>query len=328
MLNVPAWLALIAAAAIASLTAPLPIAHIRDVMLPGATTRFDYESIDAGRHRLYIAHLGDSEVLIFDTRHERVIGRVGGISNVHGVLAVPSLGLVYASATGTNEIVGIDEATGRIATRMPGGIYPDGLAYDPSAHLLFVSDETGGTDTVIDAQANKVVATITLGGEAGNTQFDSGSHRMFVAVQTRNELAEVDPVNRRIVARYPLPGCAHDHGLLIDADHRLAFVACDNNSRLLTFDLQSHRVTGSATVGADPDVLAFDPGLRRLYVAAESGVVAVFAETAHGAVTLGRGFLAPHAHVVAIDAATHRAYFPLQDVAGRPALRIVEAVRR
>jgi hypothetical protein len=71
-------------------------------------------------------------------------------------------------------------------------------------------------------------------------------------------------------------------------------------------------VTGQATVGAAPDVLAFDPGLRRLYVSAESGVVTVFAETTSGLRKLGQEFLATEAHTLAVDPRTHLAYFPLQ----------------
>jgi hypothetical protein len=80
----------------------------------------------------------------------------------------------------------------------------------------------------------------------------------------------------------------------------------------LTLDLRTMTVTGRATVGDSPDVLAFDTNLRRLYVSSESGVVAVFAETAHGLRKLGQGFLAPEAHTVAVDPRSHLVYFPLQ----------------
>jgi hypothetical protein len=32
----------------------------------------------------------------------------------------------------------------------------------------------------------------------------------------------------------------------------------------------------------------------------------------------------PHAHSVAVDPRTHLLYFPLQDIGGRPVLRIME----
>src|SRR5207249_633276 len=69
-------------------------------------------------------------------------------------------------------------------------------------------------------------------------------------------------------------------------------------------------------IGGDPDVLAFDPSLRRLYVAAESGVVAVFEERDCSLGQLG-WYRAPKAHSVAVDPAAHRVYLPLADVSGR-----------
>jgi DNA-binding beta-propeller fold protein YncE len=117
-----------------------------------------------------------------------------------------------------------------------------------------------------------------------------------------------------------VPSCNNDHGLLIDSPHRLAFVACDGNATLLTLNLRTMRFTGTFGVGSSPDVLAFDPGLRRLYVSAESGVVAVFAERGASAKPLGTAFLAVEAHTVAVDPATHLVYFPLQ---GGPQLLIM-----
>jgi len=42
-------------------------------------------------------------------------------------------------------------------------------------------------------------------------------------------------------------------------------------------------------------------------------------------VKLGEAFLGPNAHVVAVDPATRRAYFPLKDVGGKSLLRITAA---
>jgi hypothetical protein len=72
------------------------------------------------------------------------------------------------------------------------------------------------------------------------------------------------------------------------------------------------KIVGSAGIGQSPDVLAFDTSLRRLYVSAESGDVAVFAERDRTLDKLGQAFLAPEAHVVAVDSQTHLVYFPLQ----------------
>src|SRR5882757_6060218 len=84
-------------------TPPLRLQLVADVPLGGDSTRLDYASLDADRHLLFIAHLGDSEVIVLDTEARRVVKRIANVGHVHGVLAIPNLGRVYASATGTNE---------------------------------------------------------------------------------------------------------------------------------------------------------------------------------------------------------------------------------
>lgn len=81
-------------------------------------------------------------------------------------------------------------------------------------------------------------------------------------------------------------------------------------------------------MGQDPDVLAFDASLQRLYVASESGTVSVFTTSSAAPRKVGQGHLADAAHTVAVDQTTHRVYFPLQNVSGRPVLRVMEPRER
>jgi len=303
----------------------LPLERVTDIPLTGRTTRMDYESLDPRDGRLFIAHLGDSMVTVFDTTAGKVIQDIPGIGQVHGVLVVPELDRAYASATQTDEVVAIDLHTLRVVARIPGGRYPDGMAYVPAAHKLYVSDEIGATETVIDTVTDARIATLQLGGEAGNTQFDPVSGHIFVNVQTgAGGLLEVDPRTDKIVVRHPLPGARGNHGLLIDSEVRLAFIACEDDDKLLVLDMNTMRVVSSFDVGAEPDVLAFDPGLKRLYVAGEKGPVSVFSIERDAAGKLGEVFVGDDSHVVAVDPRSHRVYFPLKDVEGSPILRVME----
>jgi DNA-binding beta-propeller fold protein YncE len=300
----------------------LPLDVVADVPLPGDTSRFDYASYDGSRHLLFIAHLGQSEVLAFDTRTQRVVGRIGALRHVHGVLAIPELGRLYASATGTDEVVAIDEERLSEVARIPGGTYPDGMAYAPRAGKLYVSDETGKTETVIDVRSNRRIATIELGGEVGNTQYDPISEHIFVNVQTRGQLVEIDPATDQVIGRQDLPGAEGNHGLLIEPTSRLAFIACEGNDKLLVFDLQTRRLKDGFAIGHEPDVLAYDPKLGLLYVASESGTVSILKLEAGRAENPTSGLLAPNAHVVAVDPETHLAYFPIRNLDGHPVLRV------
>lgn len=299
-----------------------PLRVLRDIPLPGPANRFDYQSVDPARARLYISHMNAGRVVVFDLDSSRVVAEVSGTPRVTGIWVVPAHRTVYASAAGDHALVAIDEQTLKIVASVGGIRFPDGIAYAPDEHKVFVSDESGGADVVVDARTNKKRATIDLGGEAGNTHYDSVSHCILVAVQTRNQLVAIDPASEKIVARYDLAGSDHPHGFTLDEPGRLAFVSCEGNGKLLVVDLRTMKILSTYPVGDGPDVLAWDAAWRRLYVASESGTLSAF--VADGPVLRRVDEIkAPHAHTVAVDPRTHRVYLPLENVDGRPVLRIL-----
>ena len=307
----------------------LPLRPVGEVTLPGDSSRFDYASLDPGRGLLFIAHLGASEVIEVDVRSGQVLRTIPGLAGVHGVLVVPERHRVYATATNDDTMITLDEDTATVLSRTPTGAYPDGLAYDPVHATIWTTNETGGSETVIDADTGAPRGTVELGGQAGNVAYDPVTGQMLADDQDSNELVVIDPATLAVTRRVPLPGCAHAHGLALAPADRVAFIACDDNARLLTVDLTTGRPgPGVAQVGSQPDVLVYDPGLHRLYVAAESGPLTVLDTTGTTLTVTGRGPLGDGAHVVALDPATHRTYYPIPYGAdGRPVLRAYEPTR-
>ncbi|HET8902057.1 MAG TPA: hypothetical protein VFM84_08990 [Holophagaceae bacterium] len=299
---------------------------VADIPLPGPASRFDYGCLDPSTGRLFLNHMGAGSVAVVDAASRKVLADLQGFPRCTGILAVPELGEVFVSTPGAGQVAALDAKSLKVIARMPAGRFPDGLAYDPVYQQVFVSDEAGGRVYVLDARAHHTLGSVDLGGEAGNTQYDPVSKLMFTNVQTRNELVAVDPSARRVVERIPLPGADHNHGLCLDPERRLAFIACEGNARLLVLDLETRKVIASFPVGDDPDVLAFDPGTRRLLVAAESGPAAFFHEEGRALVKDGEQRVGANAHVVVVDPATHLLYFPLKNEGGRPLLRVLEPV--
>ena len=294
-----------------------------DIPLPGPAVRFDYQSLDAKDGRLYMAHMNADQLVVFDTQKKQVIANLDGFKRVHGVIAVPDVHRVFASATGEHQMVAVDMNTLKIVG-MAGPInYPDGLAYSPATKRVFVSDEHGGVDAVVDAETNRLITSIPLGGGAGNTVYDAGSGRILVAVHGVNELVSIDPAAMKIVGRYKLPGVENPHGIALDQANRLAFIAGEENHSLAVFNLNTMKLLTVHQVGEDPDVLAFDPGLGRLYVSAESGIVTVLEESGRDLRQIGQLHL-PHAHTVSVDPKSHLVYFPLENIDGHPFLRIMQ----
>jgi DNA-binding beta-propeller fold protein YncE len=313
----------------ASLSCAQPPTHgekalimVADVPMPGPAVRFDYQTFDPSSGRLYIAHMNADQLVVFDTLKRRVVANLDGFRRVHGVTVAPEIHRVYASVTGNHQVAAVDtESLRTVGTGGPIN-YPDGLAYAPKQNRVFVSDEHGGVDAVIDAANNKLITNIPLGGGAGNTVYDSVSGHILVAVHGLNLLAVIDPATNQIINRIPLAGIRNPHGISLDSAERKAFVAGEENHSLAMVDLKTMKVLSTYQVGEDPDVLAYDPGLKRLYVSAESGTVTIFQNQGESLTLLG-SFEMAHAHTVSVDPKTHLVYFPLENIDGHPILRIM-----
>lgn len=296
--------------------------------MSGGTDRWDYQSINYDTNRLYISHLGSSIVTVFDLKTQQVITDIPDIPRPFGILAVPSLKTVYVSAAGKNQVGVIDETTLKVIKYIQAGTTPDGIAFDPNTNKVFVSNENSGTITVIDAKKNERLEDITVGGAVGNTQFDPVSKLIYSVSGADNKLIEIDPNTDKVINKYEIAGCSHPHGFYIDEITHYALITCQGNSKIIVFDLDTKKVIASDTVGANPDVLAFDPGLHRLYVASESGTLSIFDVQKNKVTKIGQLFIADKAHTLSVDKNTHRIYFPLENVNGKPVLRIMEPAQR
>src|SRR5262245_49989929 len=198
---------------------------------------------------------------------------------------------------------------------------PIPTGWPTTRRTVWTTNESAGTETVIDADTGAVRATVRLGGEVGNVVYDPSPDRMVVAVQGRNDVAIIDPSSFAVTERIPTPGCDHPHGQVLDVTDQVMFVGCEANATLVSINLPGRAVIDRGGVGETPDVLAYDPGARRVYVAAESGWVSVFDQDRGHLTEKGSAHLADGAHTLALDPATHHSYFPIpKGTRGSPVL--------
>jgi YVTN family beta-propeller protein len=226
-----------------------------------------------------------------------------------------------------SELVIIDAAALTEIARVPTGNAPDGVGYDPTDHIVGVSDQQDGAVSLIAGAGSGARTEVPLGQETGNVIFDPMRRMFWAAVVNASppdQLVQIDPVAQKAIARIDLPGCSGAHGVRLHPDGQSAFVVCENNALLVRVDLGgSHGLTMSPT-GAGPDVMSVDPQGGWLYVAAESGDLAVFDLAQPGLVAVDREHAGDNAHSVAVDPATHRVFFPLMSGPnGTPVMRIM-----
>ena len=307
---------------------PFPLVLVSDVGLPGAATRFDYQEIDVANGHLVIAHMGDDSVVIVQLSDGSTVKVLPSIPTPRGVAVADDVGRIFVTSSGTlNQLVIIDSTALTEIARVPTGNSPDGVGWDSVHQTVGVSDQGDGAISLIAGSGSGVRTAVPLGIETGNVVFDATRDRFWITVVNASppdQLVAVDPVTASVITRIDLPGCGGAHGLRLHPNGQSALVACEVNSVLVRVDLATPTNIVTAPVGNAPDVLSIDSVHDWLYVAAESGDLTVFDLRKPGLVNVDSEHVDNTAHTVAVDAATHRVFFPLEAGSqGTPVLRIM-----
>ena len=194
--------------------------------------------------------------------------------------------------------------------------------------MVGVSDQGDGALSIIRDSGSGARTQVPLGTQTGNVVYDAPRGWFWITAVTASppdKLFAVDPTTSKLAASIDLPGCGGAHGLRLHPDGQSAFIACEANDVLARVDLGGAHAVVTGKAGSGADVLALDPGLGWLYVAAESGDLTVFDVRQPGVVLVGHDQPGNNAHSVAVDPATHRVFFPLMaGPKGTPVLRIMQ----
>ena len=298
--------------------------------LPGPPgKRFDYLTIDEDDNYLLSAHLGAGLLHVVDLRTNTVVKTVRDVPGVEGVAYIADGKKVYTANWGDNTIGVIDLARMAITKKLPTETKPDGIAYAAPFRKAYVSNERAKAESVIDVTTDTIVKVLRFESETGVPHYDPVARKIYVNLQDQNTLAVIDPATDTVVARYRVDGCQQNHGMAIDAEHHRAFLSCEGNDTLTVFDLDTHNAIAHLPMAKGADVVMFDPGLGRIYVACGSGAISVFQmdDPAHFR-KLPDFPVEPKIHSLVVDLRTHRVYAPAEEANGRPASKmfVFEAV--
>jgi DNA-binding beta-propeller fold protein YncE len=286
--------------------------------------RFDYLTIDPDDHYLLSAHLAAGQTYVIDLRTNKVVATVKDTPGAEGVEYVPELKKFYTSNAGDNTIGVVDLRQMAVIKKLPTERKPDGSAYAAPFHKLYVSDERGKAEAIVDVTRDEIIKTLHFDSETGMPQYDPVARKVYVNLQDQNILAVIDPATDAVVGRYSVGRCEGNHGMTLDPEHHRAFLSCEGNDLMTVFDLDKHEPIAFSPMADGPDVIKFDPGLDRIYVACYSGAISVFHQDDPNHYRKLEDFKVQHAvHSLAVDPETHRVYAPEQEENGKPVARIV-----
>ncbi len=301
------------------------LTQIASIDLPGPPgKRFDYLVIDYDHDHLFSTHLAANQTYVIDLKTNAVLHTVADTPGAEGIEYVPEEAKIYTSNAGDDTVGVIDIKTMKVIRKIQTERKPDGSAYVAAAHKLYVSNERGKSVAVIDVRSDQILTTLHLDSQTSMPLYDHGSGLVYVNLQDRKELAAIDPRSDHIVARYPVDGCERNHGMALDVERRRAFLACEGNNKLVMFDLDAHKAIAVLPLPLGADVVQFDPGIKRVYVACSSGVITVFHEDDPDHLRkLADVPVQPRVHSLAVDTRTHRLYAPEQEEGGRAVARML-----
>lgn len=304
---------------------PLFLKPVAAIELPGPKgKRFDYLTIDPSRQLLFSTHLGAGLLYVIDLRTNKLVKTFEDLPGIEGVELAPDVNKAYTSNWLENKIGVIDLEQMKLVKKLATESKPDGIAYAAPFHKIYVSDERAHAEAVVDVNKDQVVTTLHFESETGNPRYDPVSKRVYVNLQDKNVIAEIDPASDKEVAEYSVGKCTGNHGMALDSEHRLAFLSCEENDLMTVFRLDTHQPIAYFPQAKGGDVIAFDPGLKRIYVACYDGAISIFQEDdATHFRKLGDVPVQKKVHSLAIDPSTHRIYVPEQEENGAPAARIV-----
>jgi len=228
---------------------------------------WDYASVDAATHQLYVAH-GDAVTRVDLARVgwarvDRARGdRAGGVTSIgaavhaHAVVPMPN-GMLLVTSGRDDSVRLIDATTGRERAKIAVGNDPDAALFDSESGHAFVMNAHGGTISEIDPVAMTVVRTIAA--KPGLEFAALGRDRtLYVNNEDANEIEVVDLAVGKMVRAIPLPGCQAPSGLAFDAAHDRLISACANGKAAVV-DTRAGKMTTLVAIGRGPDAVMIDP---------------------------------------------------------------------
>src|SRR5438876_7488351 len=308
------------AASIASAqTAGAPLRKIAELELPGPPgKRFDYLTIDEDDNYLLSAHLGAGLLHVIDLKTNAVVKTIRDVPGVEGVAYIAEGKKVYTANWGENKIGVVDLSRMSVIKRLPTETKPDGIAYAAPFRKAYVSNERAKAESVIDVRNDTIVKVLRFDSETGVPQYDPLARKIYVNLQDQNILAVIDPATDTVVDRYPVQGCRGNHGMAIDSEHHRAFLACEGNDVLTVFNLDSHQTIAHLPMAKGADVVQFDTGLGRIYVACSSGAISVFEMDGPDRFRKLEDIpVWKKVHSLVVDERTHRVYASADDEQGK-----------
>ena len=229
--------------------------HLLKTIPVGGTEGWDYVTMDSNARRLYIGR--DDHIDVVDVDTGTVVGKVTGLSHVHGLVLAPDLDRGFTSDGDANTSTIVDLRNLQKIGTAKTGKDPDSFVYDEVTKRVFIMNSAGNDAIAINGAEGTVAGTVWLEGQPEFAVSD-GKGGIFVNITDKNQMLEFDGRSFKVLHRYSLAPCEGPSGLSMDRKNRRLFSVCDNQ-KMVVMDADTGKVIAGLPTGAGTDGSLFDP---------------------------------------------------------------------
>jgi len=264
-------IAVLAALGSAGLAQPAPQFSVQQTWQIGGEGGWDYLTVDAAAHRLYIGRA--NRIQVVDTRTGKLAHEIVGLKGVHGVALDPQGKIGYISDGAANTVRVFDRATLQVTANIAAGENPDAILFEPATRRVFAFNGRSHSATVIDAASNRVLQTIPLPGKPEFAQSDNQG-TIYVNIEDQNQIARINAKTMTVTALWSIAPCDSPSGLAIDrAQHRL-FSVCRNH-QMAVVDTANGKIVATPAIGSGPDGTRYDAARHLVFSSNGEGTLTI-----------------------------------------------------
>lgn len=279
--------------------------YITQIPVPG-DGGWDYLSIDAAAHRLYVSHA--TEVVVIDLRNNQIVGEITNTPGVHGVAIASKLGLGVTSNGRENKAGIVDLKTLQTLCKLDTAEGPDGFCYNPARQEACLFCGRAHAVTVVNVKDRDVVATIPLAGRPEFAQADPRADRIYDNLEDQSKVAEIDGASHTVITNWPIAPGESASGMAIDLKHHRLFIGCHNGLMVMMND-KNGRVIATVPIGEGVDACRFDPKTQLAFASCGDGTTTIAHEDSPDKLTVVQNLVTERgARTMALDPKTHRIY--------------------
>ena len=286
--------------------AQAPKYHEISRTIVGGEGGWDYLSVDARTHLLYLSH--GNQVNVVNPMTKKVVATIADTPGVHGIALDQSLNKGFISCGRGNSVVVFDINTSKtLETITVPGQNPDCITLDPVTQRVFTFNGRSSDSTVIDAKTDKVLGSIPLSGKPEFFQPD-GRGMLFGNIENKNEVVQIDAKSMRVVKSWSISPADGPSGFAVDLKNHLGISVTDG--KMVISDLTAGKVAGTVDIGEGPDATSYDPKLHLAFSSnGQSATMSIVSIESKSKFTLVQTLKTePGARTMILDPSTHIVY--------------------